>query len=210
MFFLTSIFYRLSLNLFIDFYGFCNSRNLKICKRSMVLCLFFIFYCFALWCLLGSILSPKIVVFVRQNLAKIDKKSLKNQQKNVSKKWSDFLSIFDRFLVDFGSILGSEIASKSNKNAIKKMMNFWIDFWSIFYRFWSVLGPQEGVHEGPANQLFEVILALGAKMAPRPPQDGPEVWFSSNFNRFLVDFAWFLINFWLIFDWFLIDSWLIF
>ena len=117
----------------------------------------------------------------------------------------DFSSIFDRFSIHFGTPNRSKIDQKSDQKSIQKFKQFWIDFFSIFNPFGSIWGSPKGVHEGSTNQLFEVILALGAKMAPRPPQDGPGVQFSSIFYRFLIDFSSILVDFLLNFHRFFVD-----
>ena len=106
----------------------------------------------------------------------IDQKSIKKSIKNYS--FHD--RFFYRCFINFWTILASKIRSKSTKNLSKNNLKNYM----FLYRFLIASGSNFGgfglqirgprwTHEGPANRLFEVLLALGAKMAPRPPQEAP-------------------------------------
>ena len=137
-----------------------------------------------------------------KNWSKIHSRSFLKSNIHLITFFIDFNFIFDRFSIHFGTPNRSKIDQKSDQKSIQKFKQFWIDLFLIFNPFGSIWGSPKGVHEGSTKQLFEVILALGAKMAPRPPQDGPGVQFSSIFYRFLIYFCRFLIEFCLIFCWF--------
>ena len=70
----------------------------------------------------------EIKVSGSQNLLKIDKKTIKNQVK----KSSDFDFDFYRFLIGFGSQVGTEFHEKSIKNRSEKVIQQVIDFWIDF------------------------------------------------------------------------------
>ena len=83
------------------------------------------------------------------------------------------------------------------------------------------LGGQERTRELTFRALVEVLLALGAKMAPRPLQDRlqDQFWndFSPNWDPFGPSWTHFdpmldrfLVDFWLDFDRFLFDFYMMF
>ena len=138
----------------------------------------------------------KNTVFFSMNLAfgafskasKFKQKSIKNQSKMWLYFWSDFWSIFDRFLIDFGS----QNPSKINPKTMPKHTLFWIAFFiasgSIFEGFWG--GPR-GVLERTFGQLFGSWGHLGAKMAPRPLQEASRIDFGQILYDFFLHFEWF-------------------
>ena len=144
------------------------------------------------------------VLKIHKNRSKIDVRSIPKSIINLIA----FLINFWSILANFSALLAIKITPKSIKNLSKNQQKNYTILNLIFvdfYRFWPILAPQERLHEGPTNQLLEVIMALGAKMAPRPPKMASR----SDFPRFLLIFGRFLIHVWLILAPFLIDFWII-
>ena len=95
--------------------------------------------------------------------------------------------VFPRFrnLREKCSALGTPSASKFSHQAISfspaKVRSpghlFWLTrpiFDCFYVDFCWILAPSWGVQGGPTNQLFGDLLALGAKIAPRDPQEPPK------------------------------------
>ena len=133
--------------------------------------------------------------------------------------WSASWSFFDGFWDQLGSMLGrfwwpswSHFGTKWHQNPtpkpIKKTTAFWKASGTNLNQFFVDLGSNLG--GGPTNRLFGDLLALGAKMRPRPlqephktPQEPPRAQFWWIFDGYVVHFC-------LIFGWFLYDFWSIF
>ena len=106
--------------------------------------------------------------------SKIIKKSIKKWYKNRSFFWF----IFYRFLVDVGPMLGPKILIKSMKNQVKNEIKQWLFFCFILcwflVDFGSKLGGPREALGGPFPPPWGSWLALGPKMAPRPPQEASQ------------------------------------
>ena len=139
------------------------------------------------WCQLGSILLPQI----HQNLQKIDFKRHQN-----------FDHFFERFLMEFASVLGAKLEPCwppfSSQDAPKTPQD--------------APGRSLGSQKSPKSDFYRFLIDLGWIL------DWFLVDFSLFLERFLIDFLidlWmnfdiFKIIFWLIFANFLINFWLIF
>ena len=114
--------------------------------------------------------------------------------------WMAFGANLAPFWEGFGSQVGPKLAPNRSQNRLKKLLKKWLHFGSLPDRFLVDFGLQHGRPRGSNEMLFGalwVVLGhLGAKMAPRPLQEGLGTDFWTNFGRFLEQF-------WLIFDAFL-------
>ena len=122
----------------------------------------------------------------------------------------NFLSILEGFWLPTSSQNRSKIDKKSNQKFNEFLIWFFIDFG----QFW-LPKPLQTIFLNFLGRPLEGVLGpLGAKMAPRPLQDGPQTpprWPQEPILSIFVDF---FIDFWLIFclifDWFSMDLGLIF
>ena len=114
--------------------------------------------------------------------SKIDKKASQDRSKFKHKSGQHLDPFFDGFWDQLGSILGgscrpswSHVGTKWHQNPIskpiKKMITFGRPPEPILINFWWILGPTWGGQGGQTNQFFGDLLALGAKMRPRPLQE---------------------------------------
>ena len=101
---------------------------------------------------------------------------------------------------------GLQNRSKIEQKISQKMVSILDQFLTDFRRFGPPCWPPRGGDEGGSKALLGVLLALGAKMAPRHPQDSLQEQFWIYFGRFLgaktaskTDFGANLVDFWLIF-----------
>ena len=106
-------------------------------------------------------------------------RATKNQLKMHSKFWSIFISIFDRFWVDFGKVLGGFWGlcwlPRCIENGAPILIGFLIDFFTIFTDFWSLEtliltnSPREIlVFENQWNhRFFRFLSILGAILASK-------------------------------------------
>ena len=143
---------------------------------------------------------------------------MKIQTKNCLASWSLFWWVLAPSWLDFGRLLATKLelcwhqmASKRDLKAFQKndcsLESLRNEFSLIFGGFW---GASWGGQGGPTSDFFGDLLALGAKMRPRPlqgphktPQEPPRA-------QFWWIFGWFLVHFCSIVGWFLFDFWSIF
>ena len=133
-------------------------------------------------------------------------KQVSNQHPNLHRFWSQL----DSILGGFGEPSWSQVGTKSLQKSIPKMIKKTITISMASGWIFDSFGLQKGSPRGPPELTFRGLRAswgrLGAKMAPRPLQEGLRDRFSpifggfwedvsSIFGRFLVGF---LIDFWLI------------
>ena len=113
------------------------------------------------------------------------------------------------FWEGFGSQVGAKLAPSCFKNRSKKSSKKWSHFGSLLDRFLIDLGLQlrrpRGSYEMGLGALGVILGHLGAKMAPRPLQEGLGTDFWPIFVDFWTNFGWFYFEFWLIFGPILID-----
>ena len=113
---------------------------------------------------------------------KIDKKASQDRSKFKHKFGQHLDPFFDGFWDQLGSILGafcrpswSHVDTKWHQNPMSKPMKkislFGRPPEPILINFWWILGPTWGGQGGQTNQFFGDLLALGAKMRPRPLQE---------------------------------------
>ena len=133
---------------------------------------------------------------------KINQTSIKKWNKRSMQFWIDFGKILGGFWKPSWVQVGPRIGKKINFKSIDFLIACSIESWSILNGFWAQLGTKWGFLILLGASFGGVLVALGAKMAPRSPQEGPKDQFWIDFNYFLVDFSRFLHRF-------LIDLWLI-
>ena len=156
-------------------------------------------------CVVGFMFSFFLVHFI---IPKPDKIQPKINQTSI-KKWNKRSM---QFWIDFGKILGGfwkpwvqvgpRIGKKINYKSIDFLIACSIESWSILNGFWAQLGTKWAFLILLGASFGGVLVALGAKMAPRSPQEGPK-------DQFWTDFGWFLVDFSNLFHRLLIDCWLI-
>ena len=114
--------------------------------------------------------------------SKIDKKTSQDRSKFKPKIGQHLDPFFDGFWDQLGSIwegfggqVGAKLAPNGTRtrphNQSKKRLLFGRPPERILINFWWILGPTWGGQRDPTKQLFGDLLALGAKMRPRPLQE---------------------------------------
>ena len=106
-----------------------------------------------------------------------DGKSIQNRACLVGQFLIDFGTNLDGFWkgvgCQVGTMLGPNATKTGPKKQSKKSSLFGRPPERILINSWWILGPTWGGQGGQTNQLFGDLLALGAKMRPRPLQEAP-------------------------------------
>ena len=128
--------------------------------------------------------------------------------------WMAFEANLAPFLEIFGSQVGTKLAPNRFKNLSNKSSKQWSHFTSLLDWFLVDFGLQlrrpRGSNEMGFGALGVVLSYLGAKMAPRPLQEGLGTAFGWFVDRFWSIFGPNLVDFWTNFAWLSDQVWLIF
>ena len=127
---------------------------------------------------------------------KISQTLIKKWNKRSMQVWIDFGKNLVGFWKPSWVQVGPRICKKNNYKSIDFLIACSIEFWSILNGFWAQLGTKSkwGFLILLGASFGGVLVALGAEMAPRSPQEGPKDQFWTDFGWFLVDFSNFFID----------------
>ena len=103
--------------------------------------------------------------------SKIKQKNCEHLDLNFDGSWDQLGSILGGFWRPSWNQVGTKWHQNPTTQPIKKMITFWKASGTNFNHFLVDFGSNLGGQGGPTNQFFGDLLALGAKMRPRPLQE---------------------------------------